>query len=93
MVSDIEYQEALTKVMGYVSEKTPLAKAPNQIGCKVKLSAFGLEMQGNNKKKLRGVVIAWRQWMHYPNDGTVTVKWDTKNKPEDMHLHQVEVSK
>lgn len=90
MITEDEYKEAINKVMDYVREKQPEAKSPKDIGCKVKLSVFGLEMQGKNKAKLRGVVIAWNQWMNYPNDGTVTIKWDQKSKPEDMHISHVE---
>lgn len=90
LMKEQEYKEALSKVMEYVAKKMPLAESPNQIGCRVKLSEHGLEMQGNNKRKLQGVIIAWYQWMNFHNDGTVTVKWDTIKKPVDMHVSHVQ---
>lgn len=88
-MNEREYKAMLAKVMEYANKKGLVAKFPNEIGCKVKLSDFGIEMQGKDKRKLSGIVIDWRQWMHFPNDGTVTVKWDKISKPQDMHVSQV----
>lgn len=64
-----------------------------EIGCRVKLSDWGLQMQGKGKKKLIGTVVEFDQWMHYENDGTITVKWDGIAKPSSMHISQVEIIK
>lgn len=93
MVSEKEYKDALQKVIDYAVEKSPSAINTSDIGAKVTLSDFGIEMQGKDKRKKSGIVIAWRQWMHFPNDGTVTVKWDGIAEPQDMHLHQVKILK
>lgn len=91
MITQSEYQEALQKVMDYAIVKQQYAKTPSDVGCRVKLSTWGIEMQGKSKKKSAGTILAWTPWMNYPNDGTVTVKWDKISKPEDMHISHVEL--
>lgn len=93
MITEKEYKEALQKVTQYAIEKAPSANKQSDIGAKVTLSDFGIKMQGKNKNKKSGIVIEWHQWMHYPNDGTVTVKWDGISKPESMHVSQVKIIK
>jgi hypothetical protein len=68
---------------------------PNEIGCRVRLSAYGIEMQGKRKAKLIGTVVDWINWCSTPTfkDGLSTVKWDGKSKPETMHCSQLETIK
>lgn len=88
-----EYTVALEKVMAYANEKAPLATTNTSIGAKVTLSDWGIEMQGKSKRKRVGIVIGWLQWMNFPNDGLVTVKWEGIGKPQDMHCSQVKLIK
>ncbi len=62
-----------------------------EIGCRVRLSKWGLEMQGKRKAKLVGTVLDFSQWMHYENQGIVTVKWDGISKPDSMDVSQIEI--
>jgi len=63
---------------------------PSDIGARVKLSKYGREMQKSHNKT--GTVIDWNQWMHYTNQGTVTVKWDNVRCPVSMDISQIELS-
>jgi hypothetical protein len=67
-------------------------KRPNQKGCKVKLSSFGIEMQGAAKAKLIGEVVGFLNWCSTPTylDGLATVKWEGIAKPDTMHVNQIE---
>lgn len=85
-----EYEVYLKKVMDYATDQTPVAKTREDIGCRVKLSQFGITMQGNDKRKKAGTVLSFDRWMNFKDDGTVTVKWDGISKPIDMHVTQVE---
>lgn len=90
-MTDIEYQKTLKKVMDYAIEKSPMAKTCSDIGAMVTLSDWGIKMQGKDKRKKSGIVLEWHQWMHFPNDGTVIVKWDGMSKPDSMHISQVKL--
>ncbi len=58
-----------------------------QIGCRVQLSKWGMEMQ--NKSKRIGTVIHYSPFMG-TTDGTVCVKWDKILTPHQMHISHVE---
>lgn len=92
-VSKSDYIAALKVVADYAEAETVNAVSPTQIGARVKLSAWGLEMQGARLKKLTGTVISYLPWMNFPNDGTVTVLWDGQKKHSDMHVSQIELIK
>jgi len=88
-----QFRDAMVIVESYCSQLHKahvIGSAVNEIGCRVKLSAWGLEMQGNQKSKLVGMVVDYSQWLGYKNDGTVTVKWDGISKPVSMHVSQIE---
>jgi hypothetical protein len=96
MITKQQMREALTLIAGYTEQlhkANVTSSAVNQPGCRVKLSSWGLEMQGKNKKKQFGTVIDFRQWMHFKDDGIVTVKWDGISKPDSMHISQIEAVK
>jgi Fe-S oxidoreductase len=88
MISETEYNEALTKVMEYISHVDAEPISTTSIGCRVALSEYGIEMQGKTKNKLKGTVIGWLRWCA-PDDGLVTVKWDGVRKAAMMHCSQV----
>ena len=94
-VSIQQFRDAMVIVETYCNQipKKYSAKQKTEIGCRVKLSAWGIEMQGKSKSKLVGTVVDWRQWMHYPNQGTVTVKWDGVAKPSSMDISQIDTLK
>ena len=93
MISKDRFREAMEIVKKYTAQLTPIKgnpKHPTEIGCKVKLSKWGLEMQGKRKAKIKGVVIDYLPWIMNPGiDGIVTVKWIGLNKPDDMHISQI----
>lgn len=96
MITKQQMREALTVIERYTEQlhkANVTSSSVNQPGCRVKLSAWGLEMQGKNKNMQVGTVIDFSQWMQYKNDGTVTVKWDGISKPDSMHISQVEALK
>lgn len=96
MITQKQFEEALFICEAYCSQINKLnlkAVKVNEVGCRVKLSSWGLEMQGKSKKKLVGTVVSFKQWMSFKNDGTVTVKWDGVCKPSSMHISQIEVLK
>ena len=64
-------------------------KSTEDVGARVKLSAFGKKMQ-KPKASLTGTVISYRQFLTHKGDGIVTVLWDGKAKPSEMHLSQIE---
>lgn len=62
---------------------------PNeQFKPRVKLSPYGLEMQGKHKCNLVGSII--RKTLAGSRDYTVIVLWDGRKVPESMHESQVE---
>lgn len=91
MITKKKFQEALAICEQYCMQieaaKQPVTRST--IGARVKLSAFGLEMQGKRKQHWRGTVVDYLPWI-YPNQGSVTVKWDHIKKPDGMHESQVE---
>jgi hypothetical protein len=96
MITKQQFRDAMVIVETYCSQLHKahvIGSAVNEVGCRVKLSSWGLEMQGKRKSKLVGTVVDYIQWMHYKNDGTVTVKWDGISKPDSMHISQIEALK
>ena len=90
-VTKQQFRDAMVIVETYCNQIPKSAiNDKREIGCRVKLSAYGIEMQGKSKAKLVGTVVDWRQWMHYQNQGTVTVKWDGVSKPSSMDISQIE---
>lgn len=91
MVTEKEFKEAIGIVQLYIQQKNPIPdyKKTSDIGARVVLSSYGKEMQRPHKKI--GTVISWLQWMHFQNDGIVTVLWDGSRKPIEMHVSQVEL--
>ena len=62
-------------------------------GDRVKMSAFGEEMQGVNKRKKEGTVIYFRPYDRVDTDGVVSVKWDGTKNDDSMHVSHVELIK
>lgn len=95
MISKEKFREAMAIVEQY-SAQLDLAGVggstvnTHDIGCKVKLSKWGKEMQ--TPHNLTGKVIDYIPYL-YNGDGLVTVKWELKSKPESMHISQVEAIK
>jgi hypothetical protein len=100
MITKKEFEAAMLIVNQYCSQQLKIALEKseslkvNEIGCRVKLSEWGI-LQKRNKKSinLTGTVIQYRQWMHYKNDGIATVKWDTIEKPQSFHISHLEILK
>jgi hypothetical protein len=95
MISKEKFREAMTIVEQYTAQLDLASVGGStvntyEIGCKVKLSKWGKEMQ--NPHNLTGKVIDYLPYM-YKGDGCVTVKWEGKSKPESMHISQVEAVK
>lgn len=83
-----QFRNALVIVEAYCDQiiKARQGKQINEVGCVVKLSSWGLEMQGKRKHVLKGTVVDWLDgYTKSLRDGTVCVKWDGKKKPEWMH--------
>lgn len=88
MITQEQFREALLICEKYSSQiECKKSKDVTHIGCVVKLSDWGLEMQGSTKKSLVGKVIDFLPYLH--GDGTVTVKWEGVAKPDSMHTSQV----
>jgi hypothetical protein len=88
-----QYLEAMSIVTQYCFQIQENQSADvSTIGCRVKLSAWGLQAQGTRLKKRRGKIIDYIPWI-YPNQGSVIVLWDGKKKPDGMHESQVEPEK
>jgi len=91
MITKQQFIDAMVIIETYCSQLHKKHDcAVNEVGCRVKLSSWGLEMQGKRKSKLVGTVVDFSQWMHYKNDGTVIVKWDGISKPDSMHISHIE---
>lgn len=88
-----EYEAALVKVIEYANEQSSDTTSPKEVGCRVKLTDWGIKMNDGRGAKQVGTVLDYLPWMDFPNDGTVTVKWDGKNKPESMHISHVQAIK
>lgn len=88
MITLNQFREAMAIVEGYAFQMNEKKNVKNttQTGCRVQLSEFGKEMQGKSKR--RGTVIDYQPGV-YPNDGTVTVKWDKIRTPSMMHISQI----
>lgn len=97
MISKEKFREAMTIVEQYTAQLVLSGAGcstvhPYEIGCKVRLSKWGKEMQ--KPHNLAGKVIDYLPWVVNPQtDGTVTVKWEGRSKPESMHISQVEAVK
>ncbi len=93
MITKKQYREAIVICNKYCNQIAEVkSENTSTIGARVKLSAWGLEMQGNRKSKRRGKVVDYIKG-HSENDGTVFVKWDGVIIPESMHQSQVEILK
>jgi len=91
MISKEKYRESMTIVEQYITQLDLAGVVgstvnTHEIGCKVKLSKWGKEMQ--KPHNLTGKVIDYLPYM-YKDDGCVTVKWEGRSKPESMHISQV----
>lgn len=96
MITSQEFRDAMVIVESYIEQLHKANagrsfKRVNEIGCKVKLNEFGIQMQGKHKTKLVGIVIDWFNWHTTPTfiDGIVTVKWEGTNRPDTMHASQL----
>lgn len=91
MITKKQFREAMAIIETYCGQIED-QRSPNvsTIGCRVKLSAHGLEMQGKRKKDFRGKVVDYFNPSGYAGQGLVTVKWDQRKKPDGMHESQVE---
>lgn len=84
-----QFREAMIIVQKYCDSINPLYSGmTNQIGCIVKLSSFGKSNLTKEYWNKNGTVVDWLEW-HSPNDGLVTIKFDTIKKPVVMHIHNV----
>lgn len=91
MISLQQFRDAMVIVEAYSAQVLVKANIqPNQIGCRVILSAFGKTTQKQHNKI--GTVVDYLSWTSN-TDGLVTVKWDGVKKPEIMHIHQVAKAK
>jgi len=94
MISKQEFRDAMVIVETYCDQiqnnkqLNAVKKSANEIGCIVKLSAYGKEIQKPHSKT--GTVVDWLEW-HSDKDGLITVKWDGVAKPDTMHISQVEL--
>lgn len=87
-VTKAEFRAAMIIVENYCMQvETKPALKIHEIGCRVRLSAFGRKMQRPHNRK--GVVVDWLEW-HGKEDGVVTVKWEGLKRPQSMHISQVE---
>lgn len=97
MITRKQYREAMTIVDTYcsqVSASNPAGKLRHEIGCRVRLNKFGIETQGKRAGKLLGTTMEYIPWVMNPlTDGTVSVKWDGRRKPEWMHISHIEAIK
>ena len=92
MITEKQFKDAMSIIESYCSQVHKLNKkisSTTEVGCRVKLSSWGLEMQGNQKKNLVGTVLDYLPYVHI-TDGTVIVKWDRVKKPDYMHISQIE---
>jgi|GEM_PF-5218071 len=91
MVTKEEFRKAMVVVESYCGQVGKKKNAEtNEIGCRVKLSEWGLEMQGKRNRGKRGIVVDFSEGViNKIRDGTVTVKWDGVSKPSQMHISQV----
>lgn len=94
MITKQKLNEALQVIADYEQQlwQTHVSSsAAWQVGCRVKLSSWGLEMQGKHKAKLRCTVIELIEGaVQKTTDSTVCVKWEGISKPDWMHVSQVE---
>ena len=93
MITKKQVNEALQLLADYAQqlETRTHVKLKHEIGCRVRLSEYGIKMQGARKKKLKGTVIKYLPYMMNPtSDGIVYVKWDGVSKPDAMHICQIE---
>lgn len=94
MITKQQFRDALLIVEKYCNQikKTPaIILQTCDVGCRVKLSKYGLIAQGNRKSKLIGTVVDYYPWIFNPKtDGLVTVKWDSIKIPDSMHISQIE---
>lgn len=93
MVTKAQYEAALKVINDYAvqqaNKRDIKSLQPHDIGCRVKLSAFGLEMQGAQLKSRRGTVIDFSAGqVNHLSDGTVLVKWDNVAEAQWMHISQ-----
>lgn len=92
-ISRKQFRDAMVIVETYCSQVQAKAqsKGKHDIGCRVKLSKWGIEMQGNRKKKLVGKVVTFSEGaVNKITDGCVVIKWDGRKKPDSMHISQIE---
>jgi hypothetical protein len=94
MISKAQVNEALKLLADYaqqLEDARAKTKRAHEIGCRVRLSEYGIKMQGARKKKLRGTVIKYLPSVLNPTtDGVVYVKWDSVPSPDAMHISQIE---
>ena len=94
MITKQKLNEALQVIADYEQQlwQTPVtSSAAWQVGCRVKLSSWGLEMQGKTKTKLRGTVIEVIEGaVQKTTDSTICVKWEGISNPDWMHVSQAE---
>lgn len=84
-----QFQDAMTIVKTYCAQIQPSPDLQaHEVGCRVKLSPYGLETQGNYRHQ--GTVMDYFPWQGRTTDGIVTVLWDDRKVPQDMHITQVE---
>ena len=97
MITKKQLNDALELIADYeqqLRQAHVTSSAAWQVGCRVKLSKWGLEMQGKQKSKLRGTVIEVLEGaVQKTTDSTVCMKWEGISKPHWMHVSQVEPQK
>jgi hypothetical protein len=87
MVTKQELNEALRVIADYERQINRTHIAAWEVGCRIKLSSWGLEMQGKRKAKLRGTVIdVIKGAVQKTTDSSICVKWDGISKPDWMHV-------
>lgn len=92
MITKKQFKDALELIANYeqqLRQTHVTSSATHQIGCRVKLSKWGHEMQGKSAKA--GTVVDFFEGaVNRITDGTVCVKWDGEAKPSWMHISQIE---
>jgi hypothetical protein len=89
MISKEQFKDALRVIESYEKQvRDSLPKETHEVGCRVKLSEWGIEMQGNNTSK--GTVIeVVRGAVCKLTDATVLIKWDDIPVPDWMHIDHI----
>jgi hypothetical protein len=93
MVTAQQFKSAMLIVEQYCHQiEVKEAVSVTTIGCRVRLSPHGIDMQGKRKQKRAGKVVQYLP-SQYKGDGTVWIKWDNIKTPDVMHESQIEPSK